>query len=81
MLHRYLDSSVVTQELLDATSAFVGGTVFAGVTCSALTAGVMLIGFELGEIEDSLPRVLRLIGTRQSAAMRSRRTSTPSTAP
>ncbi len=63
VLRRHLDGSAVTQELLDATSAFLGGTVFAGMTCSALTAGVMLIGLELGEIEDSLPRVLRLIGT------------------
>lgn len=53
----------MTQELLDATSAFVGGTVFAGMTCGALTAGVMLIGLEIGEIENSLPRVLRMIGT------------------
>lgn len=63
VLRRCLDSSAATQDLLDATSAFVGGTVFAGMTCSALTAGVMLIGLEFGEIENSLPRVLRMIGT------------------
>ncbi|HEU4382115.1 MAG TPA: C-GCAxxG-C-C family protein [Anaeromyxobacteraceae bacterium] len=63
VLRRHHDRSAVAQDLLDATSAFVGGTVFAGMTCSALTAGVMVIGLEVGEIEDSLPRVLRLIGT------------------
>ena len=31
----------VNQELLDATSAFLGGTLFKGITCSAFTAGVM----------------------------------------
>jgi hypothetical protein len=31
----------VNQELLDGASGFLGGTVFTGATCSALTAGVM----------------------------------------
>jgi hypothetical protein len=57
------NTGAVAQELLDATSAFVGGTAFAGMTCSAVTAGVMLIGLELAEIEDSPLRVLRMIGT------------------
>ena len=52
----------VTEELLDGTSAFMGGTVFMGLTCSAFTAGVMAIGVALGEIEDSRLRVLRMIG-------------------
>lgn len=30
----------MSDELLDATSGFVCGTAFAGMTCSALTAGV-----------------------------------------
>jgi hypothetical protein len=32
------------QRLLDATSAFMGGTLFMGLTCSAFTAGVMAAG-------------------------------------
>jgi C_GCAxxG_C_C family probable redox protein len=51
----------VNQELLDATSAFMGGTVFKGLTCSAYTAGVMAIGLKIGEIENSLPRVTRML--------------------
>lgn len=53
----------VGQELLDATSAFAGGTAYAGMTCSALAAGVMALGLALGEIEDGRLRVLRMIWT------------------
>lgn len=53
----------VSADLLAATSPFVGGTVFTGGTCSALTAGVMALGTALGEVERSRPRVLRMIGT------------------
>ena len=49
------------RELFDATSAFMGGTLFMGRTCSALTAGVMAIGLKDGEIEDSRLRVARLL--------------------
>jgi hypothetical protein len=49
------------RELLDATSAFMGGTLFMGRTCSAFTAGVMAIGLRTGEIEDSPLRVIRLL--------------------
>ena len=49
----------VNQELLDATSAFMGGTLFKGLTCSAFTAGVMAIGMKIGEIENSYLRVTR----------------------
>jgi hypothetical protein len=49
------------QELLDAASAFMGGTLFMGRTCSAFTAGVMAIGLRAGEIEDSPLRVMRLL--------------------
>ncbi len=49
------------QELLDAVSGFMGGTVFMGCTCSAFTAGVMAIGLRTGEIEDSPLRVIRLL--------------------
>jgi hypothetical protein len=48
-------------ELFDAASAFMGGTLFMGKTCSAFTAGVMAIGLRAGEIENSYPRVLRLL--------------------
>jgi hypothetical protein len=47
--------------LFDATSAFIGGTLFMGKTCSAFTAGVMAIGLREGEIENSPIRVIRLL--------------------
>ncbi len=50
-------------EVRDATTDFMGGTLFTGMTCSALTAGVMALGLALGRIEDSRPRVLRMIAT------------------
>ncbi len=43
------------------TSAFFGGTACLGLTCSALTAGIMLMGLRLAVIENSYLRVLRLI--------------------
>ncbi len=49
------------RELFDATSAYMGGTLFMGRTCSALTAGVMAIGLKDGEIENSRLRVARLL--------------------
>jgi hypothetical protein len=49
------------RELFDAVSAFMGGTLFMGRTCSAFTAGVMAIGLRIGEIEDSPLRVIRLL--------------------
>jgi hypothetical protein len=48
------------QELFDAASAFMGGTLFMGKTCSAFTAGVMAIGLRVGEIENSYLRVIWL---------------------
>ncbi len=50
------------QELFDAVSAFMGGTLFMGLTCSALAAGVMAVGLRSGEIEDSPLRVAQLLG-------------------
>ncbi|MDP3179414.1 MAG: C-GCAxxG-C-C family protein, partial [Spirochaetaceae bacterium] len=47
--------------LLKASSAFLGGTSFAGMTCSALTAGAMALGMGMGEIERSPLRVLRMV--------------------
>lgn len=49
------------QELFDVTSAFMGGTLFMGLTCSAFTAGVMAIGLRFGEIENSPLRVARML--------------------
>jgi hypothetical protein len=49
------------RELFGATSAFIGGTLFMGRTCSAFTAGVMAMGLQDGEIEDSRLRVIRLL--------------------
>jgi hypothetical protein len=57
------DTVPAPRELRDATTAFMGGTLFTGRTCSALTAGVMALGMAVGRIEDSRPRVLRMIGT------------------
>jgi len=51
------------QELRDAVTVFMGGTLFTGMTCSALTAGVMALGLALGEIENSHARVARMIAT------------------
>src|SRR5512140_1988472 len=53
----------VNLKLLDATSAFMGGTLFKGMTCGAFTAGVMAIGLKLGEIENSYLRVTRMLAT------------------
>ncbi len=47
--------------LLDATSAFVGGTACAGLTCSALAAGVMLLGLAHGKAEHARGRVVRVM--------------------
>ena len=49
------------QELMDAASAFIGGTLFMGLTCSAFAAGVMALGFIDGETENSRLRVLRML--------------------
>ncbi len=51
----------LTGEILDAASGFIGGTLFNGMTCSALAAGVMALGFRMREFEDDLPRVVRMI--------------------
>lgn len=56
-------TAVVDEQVLAASSAFMGGTVFAGMTCSALTAGVMALGLAIGDIEKSRLRVLLMIVT------------------
>ena len=62
VLQRLGRTIAVDQELLDATAAFMGGTLLKGMTCSAYAAGVMAIGLKMAEIENSRPRVLRMIG-------------------
>jgi hypothetical protein len=49
------------REIFDAVSAYMGGTLFMGMTCSALVAGVMAIGLKDGEIENSRLRVTRML--------------------
>ena len=61
VLNHLGDTVPVTRELLDGTSGFIGGTAFKGLTCSAFTAGLMAVGLKLGEIEDSFPRVARML--------------------
>lgn len=53
----------VDGDLVDASAGFIGGFVFCGLTCNALTAGVMALGAARGEIENSRLRVMRMIGT------------------
>ncbi len=48
------------RELFDAVSAFIGGTLFMGKTCSAFAAGVMAMGLRAGEIENNILSVIRL---------------------
>ncbi len=48
------------RELFEAVSAFMGGTLFMGRTCSAFAAGVMAMGLKAGEIENSYLGVIRL---------------------
>jgi C_GCAxxG_C_C family probable redox protein len=61
VIHELKDTLPLSQELLDASSAFMGGTLFKGLTCGAYTAGVMAIGLRLGEIENSYLRVTRML--------------------
>lgn len=49
------------QELYDAVSAFMGGTLFMGMTCSAFAAGVMAVGLQAGKIENSPSKVMRML--------------------
>jgi hypothetical protein len=63
VLNHMGDTIPVTRELLDGTSAFIGGTAFKGLTCSAFTTGLMTVGLKLGELEDSYLRVIRMLAT------------------
>lgn len=61
VFRRLQDGQPDSQVLLDLASAFIGGTAFMGLTCSAFAAGVMVLGLRRGEVENSLPRVLRML--------------------
>lgn len=61
VLHELDDVIDVDDNLLRASSGFIGGTLLQGLTCGALTAGVLTIGSAFGEIEDSYIRALKLI--------------------
>ena len=63
VFHHLEHTIPVSEALLNGSSGFMGGTLLTGMTCSALTAGVMVLGLMLGEIENSHLRVLRMIGT------------------
>lgn len=61
VFHQLQGTAPDNRQLSDATSAFMGGTLFMGMTCGALAAGVMALGLRYGEIEDSPLRVIRLL--------------------
>lgn len=61
VLEQFDDPAVERQELSDAVSAFMGGTLFMSMTCSAFAAGVMVVGLRSGEIENSPSRVIRML--------------------
>ena len=61
MFARLGDVIAVNEQLLNGTAAFMGGTLLKGMTCSALTAGIMAVGLRTAEIEDSFLRVMRMI--------------------
>jgi C_GCAxxG_C_C family probable redox protein len=54
-------AEAVEPNVRDAMSAFVAGTAYAGLTCSALTAGVLLLGLSHGKCALGPARVLRAI--------------------
>ncbi|MCU0502972.1 MAG: C-GCAxxG-C-C family protein [Anaerolineae bacterium] len=62
VFHHLEDTIPVSEDLLNGSSGFMGGTAFTGMTCSALAAGVMALGLMFGQIENSHLRVLRMIG-------------------
>lgn len=61
VLRRLGPARLQSAQLLDATSGYLGGTLFLGMTCGAYAAGVMALGMGMGEFEDSLLRVMRMI--------------------
>jgi len=59
VLHELDDLINVDEKLLRESWGFLGGTLLQGMTCGALTGGVLAIGLRFGDIEDSYGRVLR----------------------
>jgi len=59
VLHELDESIEGDENILRASWGFLGGTLLQGMTCGALTAGVLSIGLRFGEIEDSYRRVMR----------------------
>jgi len=55
------DDININKEQLRATWGLLGGTVMQGMTCGALTAGVLAIGAKYGGFENSYLRVTRLL--------------------
>jgi C_GCAxxG_C_C family probable redox protein len=62
VFHHLQGAVPVSEGLLNSSSAFIGGTAFTGMTCSALAAGVMALGLMFGQIETSHLRVLHMVG-------------------
>jgi C_GCAxxG_C_C family probable redox protein len=56
-----LDGDPHREDVMNGASAFIAGTAFMGLTCSAYVAGVMALGLSRGEIENSVPRVVRML--------------------
>jgi hypothetical protein len=52
---------ITSSKILNACQGFIGGTLLSGMTCSALTAGVMAMGLQKGEIENSYLKVFRML--------------------
>ncbi len=61
VLNGLSDTVEITEQHLRAAKGLVGGTVMQGMTCSALTAGVLAIGLQYGRIESSYLRVPKLL--------------------
>ena len=59
VLHALDDVTEGNENILRASWGFMGGTLMQGMTCSALTGGVVALGLKFGEIEDSYLRVMR----------------------
>ena len=59
VLHALDEVTEEDENILRASWGFMGGTLMQGMTCGALTGGVLALGLKFGEIEDSYLRVMR----------------------
>ncbi|MBT3366014.1 MAG: C_GCAxxG_C_C family protein, partial [Nitrospina sp.] len=59
VLHELDDLIEGDESILRASVGFLGGTLMQGMTCGALTGGVLTLGLRFGEIENSYRRVMR----------------------